>query len=124
MSNRVNNLDQPWSASDRFTASKGWKINHLQCSKIGPWVLLTAEMGRTDTWTCKARTKSVMLNLPDWLGAINDTTVPAASNGSISQGGNLFVSTSRTTVSAFPAMDMTLTQGRWVAFSLCWFAAN
>lgn len=124
INDHVNNLAQPWDASSYFTASVDWKIDRLQSNKIGPWVLLTCEMERTKTWTCKAWGKSVMLTIPDWLGAVQDTTTPIASNGSISQGGNLFTVASRTSVSAMPAMDMTLDAGRWVSFSVCWLAAK
>lgn len=124
ITNKINNLAQPQNVSSQFTALKGWVISWMQCEKIGPWVLLTCKVTRTETWTCGAWNTSQMLRIPDWLGALHDTTIPAASNGSVTQGGNLYVTASRTHIDAFPAMDMELTKGRWVSFSLCWFAES
>lgn len=124
VNSRINNLAQPQNVSSKFTALKGWVISWMQCEKIGPWVMLTCKITRTETWTCGAWQTSQMLQIPSWLGAVHDTTIPAASNGSVTQGGNLYVTASRTHIDAFPAMDMELTKGRWVSFSLCWFAAS
>ena len=124
INSKINNLAQPQNVSNQFSALKGWTINWMQCEKIGPLVILTCRVSRTETWACKAWGTSQMLRIPDWLGAVHDTTIPAASNGSVTQGGNLYVTASRTHIDAFPAMDMELTKGRWVTFSLCWFAAS
>lgn len=121
--NKISSLSQPQEVSSQFTASKGWRIDSLQCNKIGPWVLLTGKITRTETWTCGAWQTSTMLTMPSWLGAANNTTTVAASNGSVTQGGNLYVTANRTQVNAVPAMDMELTKGRWVSFSICWLAS-
>lgn len=122
---KIDNIS-PWDASKFFTASKGWEIGSLQCRKIGsgPWVLLTCTMKRTETWTCEAWKKSTMLTMPSWLGAANDTTSVAASNGSAEQGGNLYVTVNTTQVNVLPAIKMVFPTGRWVSFSMCWLAES
>lgn len=124
ITSRIDNISQPWDSTSYFTASKGWKIDRLLSNKIGPWVFMSAELSRTERWTCQAWETSEMLKLPDWLGATQNVTVPVASNGSIEQGGNLYMTVSRTHIDLFPGMTMDLPVGRWVSFSVCWLAAK
>lgn len=122
INDHVNDLAQPRDSTSYFTASRGWKISTLKSNKIGPWVLLTCNLKRTETWTCKAWATSEMMRIPDWLGATQDVVIPAASNGPLNQGGNFYVTISKTHIDAHPAMDMSLPTGRWVSFSTCWLA--